>query len=276
MLKAILDSIEELDEPLKEHYRPGTEDEGLDGKFVLDVGAEGGLALENVDGLKSTLGSKKTEVEQLKAKVAAFGDLDPAQAKAAIAKVAELGDLDPESEADKIAEQKVAAIKEQMAEQHKTEVQALETRLAGRDALLSKVLVEDQALKAISAEGGDVDLLLPHVMPAIRLKIEEADDGSVSPIVTIIDKDGNPRIGDSAGKDMDVGQLVQTMKTEDKFARLFDSSGHSGSGNDDEGGGGGSGERPDGAPSTWTRRQKIDYVKKHGQEKFNDLAAAEG
>lgn len=275
MLKAILDSVDGLGDELKAEYRPGTAEEGLEGKFVLDVEAVNGLALENVEGLKTTLGAKKAEVEEAKSKLARFGDMNPEQAKAALAKVAELGDIDPEKEADKLVEQKVAAIKQQLIETHQAEKEALETRLRGRDSLLERVLVEDQAIRAITEQGGDVDLLLPHVKPNIRLKLEEADDGTIKPATTIIDAQGNPRISGSKGENMDVTGLVTTMKSDEKFSRLFKSSGHQGSGSGDDRPSN-PGQRPEGKPSTWSRRQKIDYVNEHGQEAYNDLAASEG
>src|SRR5690606_10669998 len=90
-LPAILDSVDELPEPIKQHYS-----QHESGKWLLGVEAKDGWGLENVSGLKSTLGKKTEEAKAMKARLDEIGDLDPAAAREAIAKLAELRDAVPE------------------------------------------------------------------------------------------------------------------------------------------------------------------------------------
>ena len=124
-LKAVIDSIDDLDEGQQSLYREITDDGDLKGKFILDVEPAHGLNLENVDGLKSALGKERTAREKLERDVVKFKDIDPDKARDALAKLEELSEIDPEKEADKIANTKFEAAKKQLVEKHG---QALEER----------------------------------------------------------------------------------------------------------------------------------------------------
>ena len=60
-------------------------------------------------------------------------------------------------------------------------------------------------------------------------------------IAEVLDKDGNPAIGDAQGNPQTIPQLVAQMKGDDAYAAAFDGTGQSGTGAggpDGEGGGG--------------------------------------
>lgn len=264
--KAIIAKLEDVSEVLRGEYRPGTEAEGLNGKFVLNVEGQDGWVLENVNGLKTALSSERTALQTEKAKTAAFEGIDPVKAKDAIAKVAELGTLDPKKDVDRLVQEKVDAQLGQLNDRHNGEKKALETRLSRRDALIEDTFKTRTAIEAIAAQKGDVELLLPHVLPSIAFDLEETDD-KVVPKVKIIDDNGNTRIGDSAGANMTIEQRVGELKTHEKFSRLFEGSGHQGTGDQQQRtpSGTGSGKKI----SQMSRKEKASLIGELGQADYN-------
>lgn len=225
-LKAIVDKIEDAPETVRDQYRPGTADEGAEGKFVLAVEGVGGWALEDVSGLKSALGKERTTREKLERDVIAFKDLDPSKAKAALAELEELKKLDPSAEADKIANSKFEAAKAQLLEKHGQEIDQREQRIGKLSGAVDRLVRQAAATAAIAEAKGSVELLLPHVLAHTRVK--EAEDGEFT--VEVVDRAGNVRIGDSKGSPMDIKGLVAEMRQSDTFSRAFDGDGHSGGG----------------------------------------------
>lgn len=234
-IKAIVDKLEDAPEALRAEYRPGTADEGADGKFVLNVDGVGGFTLENVSGLKSALGKERTSRETLERQVVAFKDLDPEKARAALVELEQLRAIDPTKEADKIANSKFEAAKTQLLEQHGKEIGARDTRIQLLSGVVDGALRRQEAVQAIADAKGSVELLLPHVLA--HTKLTEADGKFRTDVV---DKDGNVRIADAKGTPMDIKGLVAEMRGSETFARAFDGDGQSGSGKKlDTGGGGG-------------------------------------
>jgi hypothetical protein len=225
-LKAIVDALDGVAEGIRENYRAGTKEEGLEGKFVLSVEGSDGWGLENVSGLKTALGQERTKAEQAERKVKKFGDLDPDAARAAIEKVAEFETLDPKKEADRLAQVKIDAATKQLVEKHNEETRNLKDRESKLRGTVQTLTIDNVAIKALETHKGNVHLLLPHVQRQVRLK--EADDGSFSQ--EVVDADGNPRIGDAKGSPMTVDQLVEEMSKSEKFAQGFAGSGNSGTG----------------------------------------------
>jgi hypothetical protein len=87
-----------------------------------------------------------------------------------------------------------------------------------RDGALEKHLVSDAASRALADAKGSIELLLPHVRS--QCKVVRNDDGSYS--VRVKDAQGDDRMNSSGGW-MGVAELVSEMKTQDSFARAFDS-----------------------------------------------------
>jgi hypothetical protein len=278
VLKPIVDTLDGIPEALKGEYRPGTADEKLEGKFVLTVEPTAGWALENTEGLKSALGAARTDLNSANGRLKAFGDLDPVKAKDAVAKIAELGTLDPKKDVDRLVEEKVQATLGQVNERHNEEKSALEKKLGLRDNLLKDTFQREAAVKAIASAKGDVDLLLPHVLPSVSFDLEETDSG-LTPKVKIVDANGNVRIGDGSGSNMTLDQRVAEMKTDSKFARLFDGSGHQGSGDDNNqnrgGGGGGGGQQGGKKLSELSRRDKSKLIGEIGLQAYEARVQAE-
>ena len=213
-LDAVVDSLDGMDESVKGLYRQSEE-----GKFILDVNPAAGYALENVDGLKSALQKERGRAKDLETKFGSLGDIDPSEVQSKLQRLADLESLDPAKEADKIAETKIQAKVDQMAQKHQKDLQGVQGQVEKYKGQLQKLLVDDVAKSAILAAGGDertVTYMLPHIKS--QLAIEESENGFMT---SVIDEYGNPRIGDSKGSAMSVQQLVEEMKSTDLWAGAF-------------------------------------------------------
>lgn len=276
-IKSIIAKLEDAAENVRSLYRAGTADEKLEGQFVLDVEPVSGFGLENVEGLKSALSAERTEHGKTKGTVKAFEGIDPVKAKEALAKVEELGTLDPKKDVDRLVEEKVQAQLTQVNERHAGELATRDKKLEGRDALLKETLVHDAALQAITAEKGDPELLLPHVLPKIQLDLDEDEaTGKITPKIKVIDGAGNVRIGDSQGNPMQISGLIGELKKHEKFSTLFERDGHTGTGTEQQpkpkGGGGGGGDKP---VSQLSRRDKAALVSEIGLPAFQERVRQE-
>lgn len=272
-LKAIIDTTDGLDDTLKGMYKPL---EGAEGKFVLDVEGADGFELEDVSGLKTSLSKERGTAQSLERELKKFGStydkntgkwthsIDPVKAQQALAKYDEFMSLDPAKEADKIAETKIAAVKDQLVQQHSVELQSKEAKVNTLTKALDKVLREQTARAEIAGAKGEPLLLLPHVMSQTRTV--EDDDGNFR--VEVIDASGNVRIGDAKGNPMTIAQLVAEMRNSEVFGRAFEGDGTSGSGKRQTNGGGTPSQLK---RSTMTPKEKADYQREHGREAYLKL-----
>lgn len=263
-----------LADPLKAEYRAPTEDEvkatpALKDHMILDVTPAQGFALDNVDMLRTTVGTQKGRADRAEAKVAAFGDLKPEEVTTRLTRLTELEALDPAKEADKIALAKIETAKREMADANKADLDKANARADRYKGSLDRTLRVEQAQKAIGAAGGNAEALLPHVLN--NLKFNETDDGKFT--VQVVDGDGNPRIGDAAGNPMTLTQLVEEFKAKDSFAPLFSATGASGGGGAPPGGGGGAPPAGTLKRSEMDNNTKADYIEKHGQQAYLSLAS---
>jgi hypothetical protein len=224
MLKPILDSVDTIDEGLREHYRE------VDGKFVLDVEPQAGWALENVGGLKSALSEERENRKRLAAQLDAFkvnGDLpSPDDVRSLREKLAALQDATPKDQVEQVVAQRVADVKSKYDKQLKDTGTVTE----GLKNKLHKVVVEGAAVAAIARAGASESLkmLLPNVMAQLGIDGVEGDD---LPRVFVRGANGAPRITTGAGTDpMTVDELLAEMKESADYARAFPGAGGTGSG----------------------------------------------
>jgi hypothetical protein len=91
---------------------------------------------------------------------------------------------------------------------------------------LENQLVTNTATAAITKAGGNVKVLLPHVLRQMRMK----KDAAGNYLNEIVNDQGQPRVGDNQGAPMTADQLVEEMKGLEDFAGCFKGSGASGSG----------------------------------------------
>lgn len=247
MLRAMLDKekFETLDDVTKALYKE------KDGKYILDVQKTDGLGLEDVSGLKSTVEKLRASERVLQGEVKTAGDalkvaqsshkeamtkydgIDAEAARSALGKIAEIKNWDGETkvkEAVTVAvqevEQKAKIRLEEVVVQHTTIVDGLQVDLKESQDQLQEAIVTSKIIEAISVEGGNVSVLMPHVKSQVKM----VKDGHGKWKPEVQKEDGTPRIGDSAGNDMTVTQLVQEMKTQDTFAGCFSGTNQSGTG----------------------------------------------
>lgn len=217
-IKAIVETLDDVPETVRDFYAES------DGKYVLQVEAADGFALENVTGLKATLGKEMSRRKELEKIAKKFEGLDPEKAREAIEKYEEFGNLDPRKEADKIAQAKVDQITKQLVEKHAGEVRAREERAALLTRKIESLLIDSAATAALAEAGGSVKLLLPHIRS--RTRVVE-NDGEFS--VEVLDENGIVQV-DANGAPVKIAGLVAAMKGSEEFGPAFKASGHDGSG----------------------------------------------
>jgi hypothetical protein len=247
MLKAVVTAEEHggLSADVQAHYAVAD-----DGSFRLEVSPSGGFEFTDTRGLKSALQAERTArakaAAELKALTETVGDLDVTAAREAVTKLAEMGDWDPEK---KLAESK-AQFEKQITEKHEKlmaaaaakrakEVEESTGALTSARTQLQKELIASAALKAIAEAEGSPELLLPIVERTTRM--QAGDDGRF--FAEVIDAAGNPRLSPKANvtEPMTVGELVEELRADEKYARAFNGSGAKGSGSGRSMGGGGAG-----------------------------------
>jgi hypothetical protein len=140
-------------------------------------------------------------------------------------KIKSLAQVATEAEAKRVA-----------AEASSNDVEAVRKSLTGkigeRDEHINKLLTEKREAKvksrvsrAVTEACGDAELLAPHITSRLRSEITE--DGEVK--ITVL-KDGQPMLVGTDAKPAVLKDLMEDMKKNTSFAKLFASSGASGSG----------------------------------------------
>ena len=221
-LKAIISNEElaALGEPLQAEYVE------RDGKYWLDVTPVGDVKLEDVGGLKRALSSERGKAKEFEKKIEALGDLDPDKAREALEKVEEMANWSPEG---KVKEQ-LEAIKSQLSEKHKKELEKAIHDNGSLTAQIEKLLVDSVATQALTDPQikGNVKLLLPHVRS--QVKVLRGDDGNF--VARVVDENGVVKLTNETGSTapMSIKELVTAMRDTDEFAPGFGGSGASGSG----------------------------------------------
>lgn len=263
-LRAIIgaDELEGIPEGIREHYKKLD-----DGTHVLDVTADKGYELANTGNLKTSLSQERARADKAENALRKFDDIDPDKAKEAIRKMAEFATINPEKEADRLANEKVEAIKTQLVEQHSNEVSGLKSTIASQDKELDKLTRQNDIQRAFEKHGGNTTLLMPHALNRTRSIL--SDNGQRR--IEVLDDAGNARLN-SDGSFMAVDALVAEMKASDDFSAGFAGTGNTGSGSPP-----GKTNTPAGtAPAVNKRAQdmttdeKSAYIAEHGQDKWTE------
>lgn len=232
-IDSFVETLDNVPEALQTEYKQ------VEGGYQLDVNPVNGLALENVEGLKSALGKERNNVSSLTKDLnklkKEFDGVDPmeligtkAQFEDLQKKYDELMAINPESKADEIAAQKVKdAIAKKQKEWEKKfneDVGERDSRITGLTSQLQDLMIKSTAVKALAENGaGDsVDLLLPHVLKSTKLSEQ---DGKIT--VEVVDSEGNPRVR-SDGRNMSIEDLMPEFK--ERWPNAFDATVKGGSG----------------------------------------------
>jgi polyhydroxyalkanoate synthesis regulator phasin len=261
-LKAVVEILDEVPEALREEYTEA------DGRYILDVEAVDGFALEDVKGLKNALSRQQADAKRFKDQLKAFGDMSPDEAKKAAERLAELEEL-TNSKGDVEARIKdgIKNREDQLVTKYKKELDEKDSRISHLTGKLEGALVDSRAAEAIREAKGSVELLLPHVKRYVRMN--EVDGQFVAQVV---DDQDNPRISlkSNSTDPMSIQELVKEMSGKDTYAPAFAGSGASG--------GGVAGTRGGGSPSgtgkfTLTSEQARDTAT---YRRAREAAAKEG
>jgi len=113
--------------------------------------------------------------------------------------------------------ERLAAQKTEMTRAHTAALESKDKELSGMRASLDKHLLNAEATSAIASEKGVPDLLMPFVMQ--QAKVQQLDNGDY--VARVLDETGEVRYN-GKGDPMTVTELVQSMKSDAKYGRLFD------------------------------------------------------
>lgn len=235
-LKAVIteDEFNGLDESTQEHY------EEHDGSYFLKVEPVGGIALEDVSGLKSTLNDWKTKASKLRKDKEKWStvlpeDATPEQIRDALEKVSEMDDWDPdkknaewrERERKKL-EEALKKETEKLAREYTTEIQGREQRISS----LTQQIIQDKKTaaraQALAEQGGDPYLLGPLLDS--RLHPLTDDDGNIIGIGVVDDKGEVMMSGPLNREPMTPAQFVEHLRDDERYAPAFGATRASGSG----------------------------------------------
>lgn len=268
-LEAMLDSIDGLPEEIAGEYEKT--DDGYQLKVLKNYVPKD--RLEDTTGLKSALKKEReaaaTAARQLKAMQEKYGGIDIDEWE----KLQEERREHEEREAERKGEWE--KLKAQMREQHQKELAAREQNLGRMKGELERHLIDAAATAAINEANGNVILLLPHVKSRVQL-IE--DNGTYKP--QVVDESGTPRV-DGDGNPLSIKALVSEMRTQEVYAGAFKGTGSAGGGTPPADGGegnpaaNGGGKPPENRGDLhrdkMTLKDKVEFIKKHGNEAFLSL-----
>ena len=200
-----------------------------EGRYVLQVEAVEGYALEDVSGLKSTLGKLKERATKAESQLKGFNALERSADELATS----LAELDQLKSSSQPVNEQVERLQKELesvrvaakAETEKT-VAPIQDSLSRRTDQLKTLLLDNQLTSAITQAGGSVPLLLDALKRYTRVR--EDDDGNI--VAEVIDADGSPRVTGADLTPMPFSALVEEIKTNDQYAPAFIASGHSGGG----------------------------------------------
>lgn len=267
ILKPTVQSLDEVDEAFHSLY-----EKQEDGSYRLSVLKDytPNSDVEDTTGLKSALRKEREnnsnyskKIKSLEEKYAGF-DLDEYNELLESKRQTEEEQAEKKGEWDRL--------KQQMLDSHRQELSAKDQIISRLKTEIERHLIDAEATAAINNANGNVKLLQPHVKSSVKL-VEE-DDGTFK--AQVIGADGTPRV-DGEGNPLTIEKLVSEMRDQDDFASAFAGSGQSGSGtppgsgSEDLGNPGGNPGKPipDGLTrSSMSNRQKVDFIREHGEDKF--------
>lgn len=217
-LKAIVTSeeYEKLPEATRAYYS------GHGEGYRLDVEGVGGWALDDIDGLRSTLTKLKASNADLKKAAAQYEGFDLDEARQALERVKSL-----EGNEGKVKDQ-IEAIKRNLAETHEKEKAKWTETNQALEQQLQRHLIESAAAMALGKHKGDPDLLMPHIAQTVRAV--RGEDGKY--VLRVLNPDGTEVLSKQSGKGaepMGVEEYVGgALKS--RFPAAFEGTGATGSG----------------------------------------------
>jgi len=215
-LPAVVDSVDDLPEAVREFYKPDA-----DGKrYLLDAEGLAPGSDDDTGSLKRALEREKAERRRLAKLADQYGsiDLDEYKKLKTEAEEREREQAEKKGHFDKLLAQKDAV--------YAKEKMALEAKAEAALAAVQKYVVDAQATSAIASLKGKPKLLLPLVRAQLRAITGE--DGEYR--VAVLDADGEERRNPKTNAPMTVAELVAEMKADPEYGGAFESSGATGGG----------------------------------------------
>lgn len=229
-LKAVLDTLDGLDEALQPLYA-----EGEDGRFYLD--AEGVDDLPSVRGLVSTLRKFKEvapdarTLKERMERLAEFEGLNPDEVKAALEKARE-------AEESKLAKKgEFEEVKAKLEKRHADELAKVRAEVEKRDGFIHRLLIENAISDAIEKAN-----VLPQYREAVKALLHQRGPKVVQ------DGDDYRAIFETDMGEAAISTYVETWARSDEAAPFLPPSGKGGGGADPSGGG-----RGGGVPNPWKK-----------------------
>lgn len=216
-LKAVLDSLDGVDEALGAYY---AKNEG-DGRFYLNV--EGVEAMPAVSGLKSKNRELLDEVKSLKQLRDEYG-MTPEEVAKLKERAESIGNGGDKALQKRIEE--LEAENAQIRENAKKEIATATETAEADQAAARKYFLDGEITRAITAAKG-VPELLSHVVES-QLEVERGNDGAFK--LRVLGRDGQPRIKDSQGNPFGLDDLVTELRQDARYGRAFEPDGRGGSG----------------------------------------------
>ena len=218
MAKAKVTSLDGLSDELKKEYKAQA-----DGTFLLIVDEVDGWALEDITGLRNTVGTTRDERDKLQRLLKAWDKLGVTADEATdlIAQARKFAEIDPKNNEATIKAQvdtRVEAATKDLASKHSKELEGKETRINTLTGQVEKLLKRQKATEAIVAAKGNPKLLLPIVEQ--HAVLDEGEDGEMK--LHIVDDKKKVRYG-KGGAEMDFEQLVEEIKAGGEYAGAFES-----------------------------------------------------
>jgi hypothetical protein len=206
-LPLIADSLDAIPEGARGAYVE------RESKFYLDA------AIEDTSGLKATNAKLIAEKRALAARVAVLGERTAEEVTAELDYAASQREKAAKDAGD------FDSLKTQLVTATNAEKAVLNARIAKIETKLFNVLGSSVAERAIAAKGIKAKVLLPHVLPYIKI-VEH--DGEYA--AQVVDDAGKPRIADGQATPMTIEQLVDEFVANPDFAGIVPASGMSGGG----------------------------------------------
>ena len=190
-----------------------------DGKFHLDA------TIEDTSGLKAKTAELFAKLKTATARAALIGDRTPEEVQADFEYAAQQREKAAKDAGD------FESLKTQLVTATNAEKAALTAKITKVEKKLFDVLGSSVAERAITAKGVKAKVLLPHVLPYIKI-VEH--DGEYA--AQVVDDAGKPRIADGQATPMTIEQLVDEFVANPDFAGIVPASGASGGGARNDGG----------------------------------------
>lgn len=235
-LKALITESEF--ESLAEHYREDYVEH--DGSYILQVTPVGGVALEDVSGLKKSMSDWKDKASKLRRDRDKWGDvltddLTPEKVAEALSKVGEMDDWDPEKKNAEYLERERKKMEEALAKEIDKNTKTFGNEIQSRDerikAITGQLIGNMKAAaraQALAEHGGDPYLLGPLLDSRMR---PLTDDGGNITGMGIVGDDGEiMKTGPLNKETMTPSDFISSLRDDERYQPAFSATRASGSG----------------------------------------------